>query len=187
MGKHLGKRTKLARMDVTIPRQTIQRLKLVRAVTGIPIKEWVRGQICLAVDLELTRRPGAWWLRPGSRIYRMSASAADPTLFIPIPLTVAQGGERVWIMEIFPDLSVGEGDPGIDPSAQDGTVLCDLSADEEGQVSMRRVLVASCDVMPMTVAYTTGLGAVKTRKDRERRRAAAAAQRAADATRSGGD
>jgi len=184
MGKHLGRASKMARYELTLPRQTIQRLKLVRAVTGVPIKEWCRRVICLAVDQELCRRPGAYWLRPGSKIYRMQTDRADPSAFVPVPLTVSQGGERVWVREIFPDLSVGEGDPGLDVKAQDGTILCDLSADEEGQVAMRSVLVASADCIPMEVAYTTGLGAVKTRKTRERRRAAEAAK-AANAAQSG--
>jgi len=178
MAKHLGRASKMARYDITLPRQTIQRLKLVRAITGIPIKEWIRSQVNIACDLELCRRPGAFWLRPGSRIYRMETDREDLSTFVAVPLTVAFGGERVWIREIFPDLSVGEGDPGLDKDAQDGTILCDLSADEEGQVSMRSVLVASADCLPMAVAYTTGLGAVKTRKARERRRAVEAARRA---------
>jgi hypothetical protein len=178
---------KLARQDLTLPRQTIQRLKLVRAITGIPVKEWMRAQICAAVDRALCQRPGAWWLRPGARIYRMETDPGVAASFIPVPITVGFGGERVWIMEIMPDLHVGQADPGLGPNQRDGTILCDLSADEEGQVTMRRVLVSSSDVMPLEVAYSAGVGAVQMRKTRERRRATAAAHRAAEATRSGGD
>lgn len=173
-GPHLTKNSKLARMDVTIPRQTIQRLKLVRAMTGIPIKEWVRTQVMLACDLELMRRPGAFWLRPGARIYTMNLDSAQRMVLIPVPITVAQGGERVWIMEVLPDLDVAVGDEGLTDKERHGSILCDLSADEEGQVTMRRVLVASADVVPMEVAYTTGIGAIKIRKARERRRKDAA-------------
>lgn len=186
MGRHLSKGSKLARYELTLPRQTIQRLKLVRAVTGIPIKEWLRAQVMMAVDLELCRRPGAFWLRPGARIYRMNMAADDPTGLIPVPLTVSQGGERVWIMEILPDLDVGRGDEGLGKDEQHGAVLCDLSADEDGQVEMRRVLVASADVLARDVAYNTGLGAIKLRKARELRRKASMEKMRRDAAQSGG-
>ena len=169
MGRHLSKRSPMVRFEITLPRQLTHRLRLIRGVTGIPVKEWCRLQLQIACDMELTRRPGAFWLRPGSRIYRLNLEQRDVEP-VPVPITAAQGGERVWVREIFPDLHVGRGDPGLGPKEQDGSILCDLSADEDGQVELRAVVVACGDVLPMAVPYTTGLGYVKARKERERRR-----------------
>lgn len=166
------------RLDVSIPPDLLHRLKLVRSITGIPMTEWIRWQLTIAVDLELCQRPGAHWIRPGSRVYRLTwGEGQEP---IPVPLTSAHGGERVWIREILPEFALGE-DPGLPADDRYGAVLCDLSAEEEGHVTMRNVLVAVADVQPHAPKWQTGLGQVQARKVRERRRRQAALKRVKDA------
>jgi hypothetical protein len=138
----------------------------VRAVTGINLNEWMRWQITIAVQLELANRPGAFWLRPGSRVYRLNWRGKDP---VPLPVTVSQGGERVWVREFLPGFNLGK-DEGLPAKQQEGAMLCDLSADEPGQVEMRNVLVAAFDVAPSAAAWNTGLGVIQAAKARERRR-----------------
>ncbi len=169
-----GTPARYKRLDLSIPPDLLHRLKLVRAITGINMKEWIRCQLTIAVDLELCQRPGAHWIRPGSRVHRMTwGEGGEP---IPVPITAAQGGERVWVREILPEFDLGE-DPGLPGDDRYGAVLCDLSAEEEGHLSMRNVLVAVADVQPHAPKWQTGLAVVQARKERERRRRQAALER----------
>ena len=114
----------------------------------------------------LANRPGAYWLRPGSRIYRLTWRGEEP---VPIPLTSSAGGERVWVREYLPNFKLGE-DEGMPKNERDGAMFCDLSAEEPGQVEMRNVIVAAFDVAPSAPAWQTGLGVIQAAKARERRR-----------------
>ena len=178
------------RIDVAIPPDLLHRVKLVRALTGIPTKEWIRTQLTIATDLELCNRPGAMWLRPSSMIYKMQWGGHEGREPIAVPITTSAGGERVWVREILPEFHLGKDDDGLAETDSYGAVLCDLSADpvtpEPAQVEMRGVLVAVYDVQPMAPKWQTGLGQVQARKARERRRRKEWAKRVKDAELSGG-
>lgn len=174
-GRH--ERIRYRRMDFTFPPDLLWRMRLVRALTGIPVKEWVRAQIALAVDIELTRRPGMLWARPGSRVYRLDwTQGADP---IPVPIATTEGGERVYIIEILADYPIAHEDDSLDRDKRRTAIICDLIP-EDGRpgLSMRRVALAAHDVLPRANAIRTGLGAIRERRERETRRRNAAYRRA---------
>lgn len=149
---------KWKRIDLTIPEDLLHRLKLVRAITGIPMAEWTRTQVRIACDLELARRPGALFMRPGSKVYRLDWGGEEE---VPVPVHIAttDGGERVWVREVLADFPIAKEDDGVEWGRRMGAVLCDLSP-EDGMDGLmhRNVAVASADVLPKLNPYTTGLG-----------------------------
>lgn len=148
-------------MLVRLPRDVKQGLRLIRQVTGIPMAEWVRWQIIMAVHQELARRPGALWLRPGSTVYRLVPQADGDLL--PHPIGTSLGGERVWVIDIIPDVFAPIGTPkelfDLEPQLRQSGVHCDLTADEPDQLEAKRVCVPLVDVMPReSYPWRSGLG-----------------------------
>lgn len=156
-------------LDLYLPADLLHRLKLVRALVGLPLSEWVTWQLMMAADLELARRPGTLWLRPGSRIYRMGWSEANEP--VPMPIATSLGGERVWLIEVIPDLKLGELDDQLADGMTGAGLVVDVSAQEPGHLDLRRVVVAACDVLPREpMPWTTGFFTLRDARVREKAR-----------------
>lgn len=180
--KELFRHPKMVRIDLSLPKQIITGLKLIRSATGIPTSQWLRAQVYMAVQLELARQPGFFWLRPGSKVYRLDFAPGDLDTPIPTPVATSEGGERVWIIEFVGDWYVGREDHALPMSRRQGAVICDISSPRG--INMRRVAVAAADVLPRENLWVTGLGASQERRAREQYRervTAKAARRAARA------
>ena len=159
---------KLRHIDILVPSDLLHRIKLIRHLTGIPLREWCTWQLMMAADLELSRRPGTLWLRPGSRIYRMELAAAEP---VPTVIATSLGGERVWVIEVIPDLRLGDLDDQLPDGMAGAGIVCDISATEADHLDLRRVVVAACDVLPREpMPWTTGFFTLKDAKRREKQR-----------------
>lgn len=160
---------KLARIDLSLPRPYVNLLKLIRANNSIPTQEWLRSQIIIAINLELSSTPGFFWLRPASRVYRVRYIERNGEQ-VPVPSTIASsmGGERVWIRSIVPDWPVGEQDWTIANRDKHTAIACDLSS--EHGLNLRDVLVAAVDVLPHGNVWETGLGLAMERRAREKKR-----------------
>lgn len=151
------------RWELRLPRDLLHRLKLVRAVTGIPATEWSRWQLQMAADLELARRPGALWLRPGTRIYRVHLDESGAPL--PVQFASALGGERVWCIEVIPEmfkhLGISATEARMDPDLLQAGMICDLTADEANQIQSRNVCVPCRDVLPREpYPWRSGIGSL---------------------------